>query len=82
MFARNTLADAGAAGAAGAEGTRRAGRAALILLQVLLRRRHAHVKLLDTVHHQLPKVHSMTLSDMKKLLGEELSAASPVEARA
>ncbi|XP_052747538.1 nuclear pore complex protein Nup205 [Bicyclus anynana] len=78
MFARKTLAGADA----GAEDARRAGRSSLVLLQVLLRRAHAHAKLLDTVHHQLPKVHSMTLSDMKKLLGEEVSAASPVEARA
>lgn len=59
MFARNTMEEAGAAGS---EGVRRAGRAALVLLQVLLRRSHTHAKLLDTVHHQLPKVHSMTLS--------------------
>ncbi|XP_045761560.1 nuclear pore complex protein Nup205 [Maniola jurtina] len=82
MFARNTLEEAGASGAAGSEGIRRAGRVALVLLQVLLRRSHTHAKLLDTVHHQLPKVHSMTLSDMKKLLGEDVTPASPVEARA
>ncbi|CAH2100438.1 unnamed protein product [Euphydryas editha] len=81
MFARNTLEEAHAGGAY-AEGGRRAGGAALALLQALLLRRRAHHKLLATVQHQLQNVPSMTLIDMKKLLGESTAPSPPVEARA
>ncbi|XP_072935362.1 nuclear pore complex protein Nup205 [Epargyreus clarus] len=86
LYARNTMcgeAEGGGAGGAGAaEAWRRAGGAALQLLRALLARRAAHDKLLATTHHQLHSVPAMTLADMKKLLGDESTPASPLEARA
>ncbi|XP_045453305.1 nuclear pore complex protein Nup205 [Melitaea cinxia] len=81
MFALNTLEEAWAGGA-WAEGGRRAGGAALALLQALLLRRRAHGKLLATVRHQLHSVPSMTLMDMKKLLGESLAPSPSVQSEA
>ncbi|XP_045513787.1 nuclear pore complex protein Nup205 [Pieris brassicae] len=79
LFARNTIESEAFSTN---EGARRAGSAALDLLQHLLRRLHSHSKLLATVHHQLHSVPSMTLVDMKKLLGDESTPSSPLEARA
>ncbi|CAK1548023.1 unnamed protein product [Leptosia nina] len=81
LFARNTI-ESDAFSSSAQEGARRAGSAALDLLQHLLRRLHSHNKLLATVHHQLHSVPSMTLVDMKKMLGDETTTSSPLEARA